>query len=176
MLRGPFNGRLHLHNVPEQIFSNKIGSKVNLSQTIMKKHLSLQKMLQKICSCHLRFSLWYLNNFIKYANVSESLQSSSVGFFCFFFFFFLLFLFFPLDSWLFIFQALGLALSCTSPCQVVPTVLFNESFCFTEREAESLTFSPLELDGNQGCIPPGRGSFSFFLQYKDVFPVSFPTY
>lgn len=28
----------------------------------------------------------------------------------------LLFLFFPLDSWLFIFQALGLALSCTSPC------------------------------------------------------------
>lgn len=154
MLRGPFNGRLHLHNAPEQIFSNKTGSKVNLPQTIMKKHLSLQKMLQKICSYHLRFSLWYLNNFIKYANVSESLQSLPVGFFCFYF------------------SLLTAGYLCFRhwvwPFHVHhPVRLSQRSYSMRvsalQKGRQSLTFSPLELDGNQGCIPPGRASFSFFL-------------
>lgn len=102
--REPFNGRVHLHNVPEQIFSNRTERFKSQSATGHNEEIYLS--LQKICSCHLDFLFGHLNNFIKYVNVSESLQSFICGL--------LSFLLFPFDSLLFMFQALGLALSYAS--------------------------------------------------------------
>lgn len=110
--REHFNGRAHLHNVPEQIFGNRTERFKSQSAT---GHNEIYLSLQKIC-CHLDFPFGHLNNFIKYVNVSESLQSFICGL--------LSFLFFPFDSLLFMFQALGLALSYASS-HFFPTSLFN---------------------------------------------------
>ena len=102
----------------------------------------------------LRFSLWYLNNFIKYANVSESLQSSSVGFLCFYVSL--------LTAGYLCFRHWVWPFHVHHPVKS-SQLSYSISFCFTEKEAESLTFSPLELDGNQGCIPQaGLLSASFY--------------